>query len=79
MIMKGSFKYAALAALVALGMTGCSSMKKSATGAGTDSKVVTLADGRKVVVGTYSGSDKVLTPPGKSKTEGKAEKPKKNL
>ena len=52
MIMKGSFKYAALAALVALGMTGCSSMKKSATGAGTDSKVVTLADGRKVVVGT---------------------------
>lgn len=75
--MKGSFKYAALAALVAFGMTGCNSMKKSATGAGTDSKVVTLADGRKVVVGTYSGSDKVLTPPGKSKTDGKTEKPKK--
>lgn len=74
--MKYVFKSAALAALVCIALAGCSSIKQSGSTT-TEGKVVTLADGRKVVVGNHTSGEKVLTPPSKSKTEKKSDKAKK--
>lgn len=87
---KYCLKFAAMAALLSFGLSGCGSLSGGA-GSGKESKVVTLADGRKVVVGTHNGegqgsaasnasskTDKKLTPPDKSKTDKKSGKKKKD-
>lgn len=68
------FRFGAMAAILALGLDSCGTFSKDAT-VSPDSKVVTLADGRKVVVGNAPGSSRVTAD--RSKKDDKSKDSKK--